>query len=75
MRPESANFQPMEERIIQLETLSALQDQTIQSLNQEIFRQQKDLSNLRNQLEKLEKKIFELGDTEQIGGIERPPHY
>lgn len=65
----------MKERIIQLETLSALQDQTIQSLNEEVFRQQNDISELRNQLEKLEKKIIELGEAEQIGGIERPPHY
>lgn len=65
----------MKERIIQLETLSALQDQTIQSLNEEVFRQQNDISELRNQLKKLEKKIIELGEAEQIGGIERPPHY
>lgn len=65
----------MEERIIQLETLSALQDQTIQSLNEEIYRQQQDISRLRDQLEKLEKKMLELGDSEQIAGIERPPHY
>ncbi len=65
----------MEERIIQLETLSALQDQTIQSLNEEVFRQQNDISRLRNQLDKLEKKMMELGESEQIGGNERPPHY
>lgn len=65
----------MEERIIQLETLFALQEQTIQSLNEEIFRQQKDISRLRNRLDELEKKIGELGDAEQIAGNERPPHY
>lgn len=65
----------MEERIIQLETLSALQDQTIQGLNEEIYRQQQDISKLRDQLLKLEKKFNELGDPEQIAGIERPPHY
>ena len=65
----------MEERIIQLETVSALQDQMIQSLNEEVFRQQNDISRLRSQLEKLEKKMMELGESEQIGGNERPPHY
>ena len=65
----------MEERIIQLETLSALQDQTIQSLNGEVFRQQKDIARLQNQLDKLEKKILEQADAEQIAGNERPPHY
>lgn len=65
----------MEERIIQLETLFALQDQTIQSLNEEVFRQHNDISHLRNQLKELERKILEQGDAEQIGGNERPPHY
>lgn len=65
----------MEERIIQLETLTTLQDQTIQSLSDEVYRQQIDMARLRNQLEKLEKKLLELGEAEQIGGNERPPHY
>lgn len=65
----------MEEKIIKLETLTTLQDQTIQSLNHEVYRQQRDISQLRNQLQDLEKKILEIGDPEQIGGIERPPHY
>ncbi|MDF7825814.1 SlyX family protein [Pontiellaceae bacterium B12227] len=65
----------MEERIIQLETLSALQDQTIQSLNDEIYRQQQDISRLREQLDQLEKKLLEIGEPDQIAGIERPPHY
>ncbi|MEI6891634.1 MAG: SlyX family protein [Pontiella sp.] len=65
----------MKERIIQLETLSALQDQTIQSLNEEIYRQQQDVSRLQEQLDALEKKILEIGDADQIAGIERPPHY
>jgi SlyX protein len=65
----------MEDRIIQLETLSALQDQTIQGLNEELFRQQQDLSRLRNQLIELEKKFLERGDSAQISGNERPPHY
>lgn len=65
----------MEERIIQLESMSAMQDETIRSLNEEVFRQQQDISKLRNQLEILEKKILELGDQDQIGGNERPPHY
>jgi uncharacterized coiled-coil protein SlyX len=65
----------MEERIIQLETLSALQDQTISSLNEEIFRQQRDISKLRNRLDELEEKLQEFAQPQQIAGNERPPHY
>lgn len=65
----------MKERIIQLESLSALQDETIRQLSEEIFRQQRDIANLRMQLEKLKDKITQLGDPEQIAGNERPPHY
>jgi len=65
----------MEERIIQLETLSALQDEMIDTLNQEIFRQQQDLGRLQRRIEMVEQKMAELGDPEAIGGNERPPHY
>jgi uncharacterized coiled-coil protein SlyX len=65
----------MKERIIQLETLSALQDQTIHTLNEEVFRQQRDLSRLQNRLNELEEKLRELDQPQQIAGNERPPHY
>ena len=65
----------MEERIIQLETLSAMQDETIRQLNEEIFQQQQDLTKLRARLELLEKKVAELDEPGQIAGNERPPHY
>lgn len=65
----------MEDRIIQLETLVTLQDDTIRSLNEEIFRQQKDISRLTDRLEIIEQKLKELQPAEQIAGNERPPHY
>jgi len=65
----------MEERIIQLETLSALQDEALANLNTELFRQQQDTAKLRRRLEALETKLAELQHTEEIGGNERPPHY
>ncbi|HEY5652855.1 MAG TPA: SlyX family protein [Pontiella sp.] len=65
----------MEKRIIQLETLVTLQDETIQSLNIEIFRQQKDIAQLRRQLEVFEKKIEEMQNSQEIAGNERPPHW
>jgi uncharacterized coiled-coil protein SlyX len=65
----------MEERINQLESLSALQDETIRSLNEEIFRQQQDTSKLRERLEALESKVAQMQQPAEIGGNERPPHY
>lgn len=65
----------MEDRIIKLETLSAMQDETIGKLNEEIFRQQQDIVRLQRRIEMIEQKIFELGDPESIAGNERPPHY
>jgi uncharacterized coiled-coil protein SlyX len=65
----------MEERIIQLESLAALQDKTIGTLNEELFRQQQDIARLQRRIEAIEQKMAELGDSEPVGGNERPPHY
>jgi len=65
----------MEERIIQLETLSAMQDATIAGLNQEIFLQQQDLQKLKLRIEVLEQKLTDLVPPDEIGGNEKPPHY
>lgn len=65
----------MEDRIIQLETLITLQDETIRGLNEEVFRQQKDIARLTDRFTILEEKFRELQHQEQIAGSERPPHY
>ncbi len=65
----------MEKRLIQLESLVALQDQTIQSLNEEIFRQQQDIAKLLRRLEAVEERLLELKDQADIAGNERPPHW
>ena len=65
----------MEERIIKLETLSAMQDETIATLNQEIFRQQQDILQLKRRIGLLEKKLAEFNPPNEIGGNEKPPHY
>jgi uncharacterized coiled-coil protein SlyX len=65
----------MEKRIIQLETLSALQDETIAQLNKELFRQQQDFNRVLRRLESLEQKLEELQQSDQIAGNEKPPHY
>ena len=65
----------MEKRIIQLETLSAMQDEAIASLNTEIFRQQQDAAQLRQRIGLLEKKLDDMKPADEIGDNERPPHY
>ena len=65
----------MEERIIQLETLSAMQDEAIANLNTELFRQQQDAAQLRKRIERLEQKLVEMNEPEEIAENERPPHY
>lgn len=65
----------MQERIIQLENLAALQDQTISELNKEVFRQQQDISRLQRRIEIIDKKLTDLKEPDEIGGNERPPHY
>ncbi len=65
----------MEERIIKLETLSAMQDETIATLNHELFRQQQDILRLKQRIESLEQKLAEFAPGDEIGGNEKPPHY
>jgi uncharacterized coiled-coil protein SlyX len=65
----------MQERIIKLETLAAMQDETIGKLNEELFRQQQDIARLQRHIEVIEQKIAELGDPDPVAGNERPPHY
>jgi SlyX protein len=65
----------VEERIIQLESLAAMQDETIQQLNRELFRQQQDIARLQSVVDLLEEKITQLEGAEEIAGNERPPHY
>ena len=65
----------MNERLIQLENLAALQDETIRQLNQEVFRQQQDIGRLQRRIETIEKKMGDLKEPDQIAGNEKPPHY
>ena len=65
----------MEERINQLESLLALQDNTIQQLNNEVFRQQQDISRLLRRMERLETRLEEMAPSRDIAGQERPPHW
>lgn len=65
----------MEERIIKLETLSAMQDETVETLNKELYRQQQEIARLLRRIETLEKRFAQLGEAGESGGNEKPPHY
>ena len=65
----------MEDRINQLESLAALQDDTIAALNVEIFRQQQDMAGLQHRIETLEQKLEQLAPADEISENERPPHW
>ena len=65
----------MKERMNQLETLAALQDETIAALNLELFRQQQDIAGLRQRIDALEKKLKQLEPADEIAGNQKPPHW
>ena len=65
----------MEERLIKLETISAMQDEMITKLNGEIFQQQQDIVRLRRRIDDLERRLGEMEEPGEIGGNEKPPHY
>jgi uncharacterized coiled-coil protein SlyX len=65
----------MNERMNQLESLAALQDDTIAALNMELFRQQQDIAGLQQRIDALEKKLKQLEPADEIAGNEKPPHW
>jgi SlyX protein len=67
----------MEDRLERLESLVALQDRTIEKLNDSIYEQQQQLHNVQKQLERLAGKVREMDATsDQPEGPEAPPpHY
>lgn len=71
----SASVSRMKERINKLESLVALQDNTIAQLNSEVFRQQQDITRLGQRIEVLEKKLEQLEMPDRIAGNEPPPHW
>ena len=67
----------MEDRIERLENLVALQDRTIEKLNDAMYEQQKQISDLQGLLERMAGKIRELDASIEQGGPADlpPPHY
>lgn len=68
----------MEDRVERLENLVALQDRTIEKLNDAIFEQQQQITDLHKLVGRLAGRVRDLDDAlDQAGGHENtpPPHY
>lgn len=67
----------MHERLVELETKVAFQEQTIQELNESIVRQQKDLALLSEQLRQLSERVKAIAPSPLAPESEEtpPPHY
>ena len=63
----------MEDRLNKLEILYSDQSQTIEEMSGEMFQQQKEITQLKLQIEELKERMDSSAD--EIGGNERPPHY
>ena len=67
-----------EERLVEIETKIAFQEQTIEDLNDVLYEQQQEIERLGSICDALVKRVKELSDLNQ--GIdapanEKPPHY
>ena len=67
----------MEDRIERLEALAALQERTIEKLNDALYDQGQELRDLEKRLERLAGKVREMDDAMEQGGPHDapPPHY
>jgi len=63
----------MEDRLTKLEMIYSDQSQTIEEMSGEMFQQQKEITQLKLQIEELKEQME--ASTNEIGGNERPPHY
>ena len=72
-----ARIQELEERVMALETRSAYQERTIDTLDQVIQDQFKLIDSITDQLKQLRSKIAELPITTEQSNLkdEVPPHY
>lgn len=69
---------PSEERLVNIETKIAFQEDVIEELNKTVYQQQKKLERLEATCEALARHISSLAESvNEIspGGSERPPHY
>jgi uncharacterized coiled-coil protein SlyX len=63
----------MEDRLTKLEMLSSEQSKTIEEMSGEMFQQQKEITQLKLQIEELKEQME--ASANEIAGNERPPHY
>ncbi|WP_207062496.1 SlyX family protein [Motiliproteus sp. SC1-56] len=70
-------MQNPEERLIELETRTAFQEDTVQSLSDTVARQQRELDDLREMVRIINKQLKSLseGHPQSVGEEPPPPHY
>ncbi|KAB0550787.1 hypothetical protein F7R01_06160 [Pseudomonas argentinensis] len=66
---------PLEERIVELESRQAFQDDTIQALNDALVEQQKLIERLQIQMQALAKRQEEVSPFSGTQDEAPPPHY
>ena len=77
----TATISQLEQQIIDLQTQSAFQEDTLQALNKVVSEQQQDILQLKAQLQKVLNEIktvindVDYGDNSRLLDDERPPHY
>lgn len=66
-----------EDRLIDIETRLAYQDQTINELNQVIYQQQKQIDQLERTCRQLSNRVKDMASntTSSVPKDEKPPHY
>lgn len=64
-----------EERFIELEIKLTQQEDTVESLNQVIYRQQRQIDQLEAMVAELARRIVSMPDSFQNAASEKPPHY
>ena len=66
-----------EDRLIEIETKIAHQENTVESLNQVVYQQQKKIDHLEGMLSALAKHVKDMvaSSGEASSGHEKPPHY
>lgn len=65
----------MDDRLTRLEELFSNQTHAMEQMSLEMFQQQKEISQLRQQLDVLKEKLEDASSGNDIAGHERPPHY
>ena len=70
-------MQALEKRVEELENQSAFQDELIESLNNTVAKQDREVLELKHQLSRLSERLKDIGDATSGAAPqdETPPHY